>query len=92
MKTCGTCSLWGESGEKGKYRTCCAVPHDERGYCEEDCWDEDMIGAESKEKWLEMRESPAVVKDGSGYYAALKTRKDFACSLHEEKTSEAPAP
>jgi len=39
-----------------------------------------------REEVIAIRKQKAVVKDGSGYFAALKTRHDFGCVLWTEST------
>lgn len=97
---CGDCKHWGimapqpsghePSIQTGKWRQCGAVPHDERGSCDED--DAEIIKNNDWDpKWdrselnAPIRKSLAVVKDGSGYYAALKCQADFGCVLFKPK-------
>lgn len=81
---CGECKHWGEydpieeSCDDGTWdsvrnfdlRTCGAVPH------VASCIDEPNNTAEGKR---------ALVMDGSGFYAVLRTAEDFGCVLFEEK-------
>ena len=85
MKTCGTCKHWGRSKDAGEvFRPCQAVIHDE--------WSQSGTGVDLDADWLDdeeraeiiaFRKLKAVVVDGSGYLAALRTQEDFGCVLHE---------
>jgi hypothetical protein len=83
---CGNCRHWGEDEEREDnetHRTCCAVPHADRGtqtqYLDPKRYkgDEDYIDG--------ILSSPACVTDGSGYAAALMTREEFGCTLWEAR-------
>lgn len=99
-KTCGTCKFWGEGVAQGDdppdcdYRPCGAVIHDKRGharaekddvetYLEDYCPEHEY--AETRAEIAAIRKHKAIVHDGSGYYAALKTKDDFGCVLHQPK-------
>lgn len=101
MNTCGTCKFWGSDDPRhndeipeGEYRTCNAVIHDKLGATDSnrdgvdtyvaDYYDKHEF-AEAKAEIAAVRKHLAVVKDGSGYYAALKTKDDFGCVLHQPK-------
>jgi hypothetical protein len=77
---CGTCRYWGHDEDAGKlFRRCLAVVHAARGTDDEDFMEDDATGGAAES----VLEHLAVVEDGSGYYAALKTQADFSCSLWE---------
>ena len=83
---CGTCRHWGKPDEAGhEYRSCQAVVHDY------DCLTTTNYLGESEDTIRELREfrrrHPAVVQDGSGYFAVLMSRTDFACSLFQEASN-----
>jgi hypothetical protein len=75
--TCGTCKHWkrvdAESTdiEDPRYGQCEAIPRAEYE------WDEDLDIHVVKGDWQ------AVAVDGSGYFAALRTRESFGCILHD---------
>ena len=74
---CGNCKHWGnkeEEKENEMFRTCQAVIHDNNGFTE---------GFRTDLKFRKAHK--AVVLDGSGYFAALRTRDDFGCVLWEGK-------
>lgn len=95
MNRCGTCAFWGDEEHKGKkFRPCKAIIHDDE--CHNKMSEEaierrlrfDMdpdYRRRLKEEMEMINDQKAVTEDGSGYYAALKTRKDFACCLWEAK-------
>lgn len=92
MKLCGTCKYWGNRDDEGlSHRACRAVIHDRD--CETDplagepIEERDWLTDEQKAALIAIRDRPAVVLDGSGYFAALKTRESFGCILHEELPS-----
>lgn len=86
--TCGGCRHWkqeepslGAEYWRAGFGTCQAIVHDsdeshkhEDGYCDpyEPC------------EWMAQRK--AVCVDGSGFYAAVKTREAFGCVLFEAKS------
>jgi hypothetical protein len=94
MKTCGSCKHWGkqdevESSLKAGFKKCYRIIHDEHSDTDDykdDVYDkDDPYDAQFIARMNATRKELAVVKDGSGYYAALKCREDFGCVLHEEK-------
>ena len=84
MNTCGTCKHWGEDDFPyfAGLKPCLAVIHDVKVPKVEDA-DEvcvDGLGA----CYVAKHGTPkAVVSDGSGYFAALKTTECFGCVLWE---------
>jgi hypothetical protein len=89
MKTCGTCKHW-ENGPED-YRECLAVIHDRQGMTtdDNDAFESyDWLDEEERAEIRAIRKYAAVVVDGSGYFAALKCRADFGCTLHQEKEDE----
>ena len=90
--TCGSCRFWPTIPAAG-FRPCARIPHDKRypslaedddsllGYALEDM-DTD---AEREAYRAERARTKAVAVDGSGYFAALKTREDFGCILWEAR-------
>lgn len=89
MSLCGNCKWWGAEGGRatsGVWRSCGRIIHDERFVNSSD--ERDAMDAPA-EDMLEIQvfdaNNKAVVEDGSGYYAALKTRESFGCVLHEER-------
>ena len=69
---CSTCKFWTlPEQDDNDVGTCKAVVHETkyRLYDFEDVFDIPL----------------AFVVDGSGYFAALKTKGDFSCCLHEDK-------
>lgn len=75
---CGDCKFWG--GERDvpgdDFRECTAVVHSG------DCWDTQSINIMDRDP-----DATAVVVDGSGYFAALKTKDDFGCVLFKANAS-----
>lgn len=80
--------------QDGEWRQCGRVLHDEDSVCQPDKelvglygqWDpktDMMVHDEFSLKKLNdpIRRELAVVQDGSGYHAALKSRADFGCVL-----------
>jgi hypothetical protein len=67
------------------------VKHDDRNSVNP--WELDWAGEWSEEEKAENEEAKkkmeeaadAVVQDGSGYWAVMKTRASFGCALHEER-------
>lgn len=96
MGTCGDCKSWGvikkESGatdtQSGDWRQCGRFVHDVRGDTEDwrDGFENDSDEKE-KARIRATRKELAVVQDGSGYFAALKSRADFGCVMFEHKES-----
>lgn len=81
-KTCGNCMFWGKPGETEMFRQCNGVIHDERSYHNEEIGD--WMDDDEKESFRHINSLSAVVVDGSGYFAALKTKEDFGCTLFRE--------
>lgn len=81
-KTCGNCMFWGKPGETEMFRQCNGVIHDERSRHNdtEEEWKEDWHNQQIRH----INSLSAVVVDGSGYFAALKTKEDFGCTLFRE--------
>lgn len=83
-KTCGNCVFWGKPGETEMFRQCNGVIHIEL----------EAVNANENEpppyrpRWRErvgyVNSLSAVVVDGSGCFAALKTKEDFGCTLFRE--------
>jgi hypothetical protein len=77
METCGTCKHWKlidaeeELIDDPRFGTCAAIP---QGQSE---WDE------ASDRNMVVGDWKAVAVDGSGYFAAIKTRECFGCVLHE---------
>jgi len=80
MKCCGNCEHWKEVNKFG-VGTCDAVKHDVEGG---ETYDYDSDSDEE----IASNNDPAFVVDGSGCYAALKTRENFGCALHQAKESK----
>jgi hypothetical protein len=75
-KCCGTCRHWGSEDDGWKrFRKCQEIRHDEHGESGDNQKSEFVADDES------IFDDEAVVVDGSGYFAALKTQEDFYCSL-----------
>jgi hypothetical protein len=93
---CGSCRFWGKKPdgspiindgqpETGEFRSCGKIEHDDYNRSDpnpdlaflDD--DDDIIEMNAKRAAL----GDAVTVDGSGYYAALKTRDQFGCVFHE---------
>ena len=87
VNTCGTCKHWGKDDFPyfAGLKPCLAVMHDVAVDKETDgdgCY-VDGGGA----CYVATGGTPmATVSDGSGYFAALKTREDFGCRLWEPKS------
>jgi hypothetical protein len=85
---CGTCRFWGteqDAIDNEMFRSCKAVIHDSKSFTANDSqeWHDDE---EINKELRELREAnKAAVRDGSGYWAALKVREDFGCILWEPK-------
>lgn len=92
-RKCGNCKFWGRQIKKyrgappkdqaGEWRQCGRIEHDRDNATFDDTdewWDEDY-----KKERIDhpLRLGLAVVTDGSGYFAALKSRADFGCELFE---------
>ena len=93
MERCGDCKFWGKPGDTEVFRPCGGVIHDERSRHneeEDEFWDSEMglqIG-NINEQIRDINSRPAVVIDGSGCFAALKTKEDFGCVLFERRGDE----
>lgn len=88
-KTCGSCRHWGRpENDSGVFRSCTAVIHDKKSVTEQDDEFESWpwLDEEEKAEIRAVRRHLAVVRDGSGYAAALKCRADFGCRLWREKS------
>lgn len=90
MNLCGNCKFWGKVGDQPQngFKTCQAVIHGRGGYVFEeqsefDCCVIDESDSFIKEQ-IELRQKKALAVDGSGYYAAIKTKDDFGCVLFEQ--------
>lgn len=92
-QTCGSCRFWAEGSER--FKKCEKVVHDKKGYSDNPdlapgLWDPNVpYEAELLNSALDNLDTisvhQAVVKDGSGYYAALMTQATFGCNKHEAK-------
>lgn len=84
---CGNCKFWGEPDDVNEFRQCQAIPHDIHCIHNEDKDFENFswLDEEGKEEYRKIKRNKAVVTDGSGYFAAIKTKEDFGCVLFEEK-------
>lgn len=88
MNTCGTFRYWGAPTEghdprpsEKDFRPCRAVIHDQENMSDDDALDY-CIDDERKAELSAIRAATkAVVIDGSGYFAALKTQDSFGCTL-----------
>jgi hypothetical protein len=79
-KRCETCRHWGDKSDgNARFRTCLRIQHDDRGESRLQERSEYVPDAES------IFDEPAVTVDGSDYFAALRTKADFCCSLWEVK-------
>ena len=78
---CESCRHWGNDGETGTFRDCLRVKHDFAYVSEED----ERYRSEKDEE--NIHDESAVVCDGSGYSARLRTKGSFGCVLHESKES-----
>lgn len=87
---CGNCQHWGDPNE-GEFRECQGINFDKYQWSNEEEFQEikeytldspTQKEIETFEKATEFRENNlAIIQDGSGYRACLKTKEDFACSL-----------
>ena len=88
MERCETCAHWGAPDEREKdcpVRRCMVVPHDPNGVVDYNPDDWEWMKESDPEGYAEatrQHEAIAVVVDGSGYRAALRTRAAFGCVLH----------
>lgn len=82
-RRCETCQHWGDgdSDDTGAFRRCLAVIHAALGTEDGDCIEDDATGGLAES----VLEHPALVIDGSGYFAALKTQASFSCALWEQR-------
>jgi len=79
-KRCETCRHWGMDRDSGKqFRECQRIQHD----TDDESWDDKRYEHATDEE--SVFDDPAVTIDGSGYWAALRTKCDFCCSLWEPK-------
>jgi len=72
---CVTCKHWGNAEDEGKlFRECQRILHDvvQASDCDEFSRDPENV-----------LEETAVVIDGSGYFARLRSKADFGCVMHE---------
>ena len=69
-KCCGTCLFWKEVDRFG-VGTCEAIKHQGGQFSYSDDWAEGN--------------NAAGIVDGSGYYAALKTKEAFGCTLYKPR-------
>jgi hypothetical protein len=69
-----------------EWRQCGAIKHDARGHCY-GVADLEIYGTDAVSELVNMplRRELAVVQDGSGCHAALRSRADFGCVLFERK-------
>ena len=81
-KVCGNCTGWGEP-EEGEFGFCGGIIHDE--WCYVDHGKEWTDDEKTLKEIDEMKKEPAVLHDGSGYYAALRCKEDFGCTEWEAK-------
>ena len=89
---CGTCEHWAGNGEVKE-----SEAHYEHHPCDRIFHDEEWHVSPREHDWGEDPDQciknitaadDAVVQDGSGYTAALKTRKSFGCVFHSDFTKE----
>ncbi len=79
-KRCGTCKHWGNTKDAGgRFRDCQRIQHDSAA---ESLYEERQRIVLDDESVFD---EPAVTMDGSNYWAVLRTKPDFSCSLWEEK-------
>lgn len=80
--------------QTGEYRQCGRLVHDSDNWAEGSDYatpveGRDWLTPELKAAMVAERDlvlsQPAVLKDGSGYFAALKSRADFGCVLYEPR-------
>lgn len=85
MNRCGDCKFWGKESESvtREFRSCTGIIHD--GYDRNAVGKEDLDDRVDIELVVNIQSRPAVVVDGSGYFAALKTKEDFGCVLFERR-------
>ena len=76
-RRCGNCQHWSAAVNDREFGQCLRVLHQDGDPPEKGWGDSESI-----------HDEPAVVVDGSGYYAALRTKPTFCCSLWEEKKDE----
>jgi len=83
FRSCETCKHWkpldpSETAGRSRttdFRECTRIKHDESS---ESDGNDPPMDSES------VFDEPAVVVDGSGYFAALRTKADFCCCLWEQ--------
>ncbi len=82
---CGTCKHWGKANENDNaFRSCQAIAHDKLFLSKEQAshlWEQEDI--EALDSFT--KEHKAVVTDGSGFKAALRSRSDFGCVLYSPR-------
>lgn len=84
---CQDCAHWGAPDERERgadVRTCKAVPHDTNGAHMYDPVDWDWLREDDPDEFRRLftfSMALAVVVDGSGYSARLRTRAAFGCVL-----------
>ena len=92
-RVCGTCKYWAGNDKiheaHHEHHPCSRIKHDKDWSATPDMSDSGLYRyldeKEKKECFDSMAATDdAVVQDGSGYVAALKTRKSFGCVFHEE--------
>ena len=88
-KLCSNCRFWGtnsEEHESNEYKQCQSVIHDDECLSGQDSQpDDDLPSWKGQAKVSAWRSThKACVQDGSGYWAALRTSKDFGCVLFQD--------
>jgi hypothetical protein len=94
-KKCGTCRFWGVSDQFSPldvqddlYKPCGRIYHDKNFRNKKNTVPRDTEDFEENEQFAQellAEGHKAVVVDSSGWFAVLKSNKDFGCPLHEEK-------
>ena len=98
-RQCGTCTHWGghypePDAIKFKHHPCKRIQHDDKWETSPqavkypETYDEETT-KDALDKVENFGDS-AVVQDGSGYYAVLKTREDFGCIYWDAKPYDGP--
>ena len=82
LGSCGMCKHWGTRTEThNEYRSCKAVIHDAESLTgDDDQYQDALVKTEFRAR------HPATVVDGSGFFAALRSRADFGCMLFTVKS------
>lgn len=78
---CGDCKFWGKPNnleDTGDFRECQGILHDKDKVTTASTF-------EDEDAKLLRSENKAVTVDGSGYFAALRTREDFGCVSFSKK-------